>query len=187
MLGLPGCKKLGSADDAGRVAIVDLDKVAAAVGYKLKDALDQDVKETGAKFDTLIQAARAELEKMRKDFGASPTAEQTKQLQQRQAQLEQGLGAQRDAAISAINAKHAERVVAFRDQVKPIATRLAKAQGATVIITPMPGLFWNDDAADVTDKVIEEINKLRAAGQFNVPPTGAASAAPTAPVAPATP
>ncbi len=40
------------------------------------------------------------------------------------------------------------------------------------------GLFWNEGTADVTDKVIEEISKLRAAGQFNLPLTAAAPATP---------
>ncbi|MEI7834808.1 MAG: OmpH family outer membrane protein [Planctomycetota bacterium] len=174
LLGLAGCKeKAGkeSSSSAGGVAIVDMDKIALAVGerQKITDALERDQKEVNAKFDALVLGAKTELEEMRKKAGTSPTAEQQKAIQARQTEMEQGLTAQRDQAINALKSRHGERINAFGGQVRPIASRLAKAQGFSLVIVPIPGLLWSDESIDLTSKVVDEINKLRQAGQFSLP------------------
>ena len=117
----------------------------------------------------LVQAAKL--------FGvvaASPNAtpEQLKQIQARQAEMQQGLAQQRDQANNYLNNRRAERIKVFSDQIKTIASRLAKAEGYSVVVLPM-GLLWNEESVDLTGKVIDEVNKLRAAGQFSSPPASA--------------
>lgn len=163
--------------DRGRVAIVDLDSVALAIGEqsKVKEAIERDQKELTADMDSLVQAARSDLEKTRKDLGESPSPAQQKQLHARQAELEQALEMRRTQAENLLRARQNARIEAFRGQAKPLVAKLARSRGFSVVLTPTPvgGLLWSDGVVDLTDALIEEINKLRQSGQFNMNPTTA--------------
>lgn len=156
--------------DNGRVAIVDLDKVASAVGEqaKVKEAMEKDRKELADGIEALTQAALADLEKMKKGFGGSATAAQQKQLQARQAELEQALELRRTQAENLLRSRQNARIEAFRGQARPLAAQMARSRGFSVVVTPTPagGLLWSDDAVDLTDTLIEKINALRESGQW---------------------
>lgn len=178
VLGLGGCKDKAAKESEnaslGRVAVVNMDKIADAVGERAKiaEAIEADQRDITGKLGVLVQTANAELEEMRKKAGPNATPEQLKQIQARQAEMQQGLAQQRDQANNYLNNRRTERIKVFSDQIKPIASRLAKAEGYSVVVLPM-GLLWNEESVDLTGKVIDEVNKLRAGGQFSSPPASA--------------
>ncbi|HSG91490.1 MAG TPA: OmpH family outer membrane protein [Pseudomonadales bacterium] len=175
---LAGCDQFGASRGAA-VTIIDLDSVARALGRddviaqqinqanqslssqlgQVAQNLQQQLTEERDKYDVLGDEAEAELQQK--------TAVANQQLQQTQRLAQQKSAQFRTAVINA-----------FRDEVQPYASEIAKARGAVAVITVATPMLWFDPAADITGEVI---TAMRAAGlERSAAPAAAATPAPAA-------
>ncbi|MDZ7827283.1 MAG: OmpH family outer membrane protein [Gammaproteobacteria bacterium] len=153
-----GCDQL----DAGRsgVAVIDLDAVARALGRddviaqqinqanqqltsqlgQVAKDLQQQLEEERDKYEVVGDEAQAELEQ--KTAVANQRLQQTQRLaQQRSAEF-------RTAVINA-----------FRNEVQPYASEIARERGAVAVVTVATPMLWFDAEVDITDEVIAAMRK----------------------------
>ena len=174
----------------GGVAVLDIDKVAAAVG--VEDNVKQELKvieeNLNAQLKTVQTELQARFDNMRAQVGPQPTQEQAQQLANINGQLTQQLTQSRTQAQSQLNAKQFELVSQFRDSVKPVALEIAKSKGLSVVVTPDQSLFAWDDAVDITEEVTAKMKATLPKKEDAPSGDAAAPAATPAPTAtPATP
>ena len=211
-----GAKSGQSGPSSGRVAIVDLDKIAADIGQKSKIEEASKVRDHNLQLrvrvlQQQVQSKLAEeLEKIGKrpeQKGAVATDEEKKLLTEWVGKM-RGLEQLRlDASNKIRQAIYQQRQVnrsatiaevnKIRDRIKPLAKSIAAAKGLDVVVTSSSVLSFND-AVNITPEVFQEVNKLLSAGNFptvTIPealkvvrkPTTAPAGAPKTPPAPKTP
>jgi len=181
---------LASATDAqqGGVAILDIDKVAQTMGVEdnVKTALAEIETNLNAQLRTIQTELQARFDNVRSQVGPQPTQEQAQQLAKINGQLTQQLAQSRTQAQSQLNAKQFELVTQFRDEVKPVALKVAAAKGLSVVLTPDQSLFAFADSVDITEAVTAEMKKIMPDQKpADAKPADDASAPTATPAAPA--
>jgi Skp family chaperone for outer membrane proteins len=152
-----------------------------------------------------MKAAQEEAEKLAKRFDADFTGEQ-KKLQAEYQQLEKDrlkiTGQEYDQRLQRLNARFAEvrRTAQIRQEQMSRAVRLVQVQfrnevvkviqamsveaGYTLVIEKS-AILHSSAALDITDKVLERLDKAQIQVKFEFPPKAEAEAPPAAPAAPA--
>ncbi len=155
---------LASAANAqqGGVAVLDIDKVAQTMGVEdnVKNALAEIETNLNAQLRTIQTELQARFDNVRSQVGPQPTQDQAQQLAQINGQLTQQLTQSRTQAQSQLNAKQFELVTQFRDEVKPVALKIAESKGLSVVITPDQSLFAFSESVDITEAVTAEMKKI---------------------------
>ncbi len=177
-LALHGCgpAPVSSTPFKGGVAFIDLDDAAKRLGRDT--VITQELKETGAalgeQLGTTQKEYQDEIARVKQAAGNKPTeadnlklAEMARnlnlQFQQKQQQAQQELGAKRLALVNR-----------FREEVKPIALKIASGKGLTAVLVKSDIVVLGyDSSLNITDDVVAEMSRL---GQG----TAAASPSPTA-------
>jgi Skp family chaperone for outer membrane proteins len=141
------------------VAVVDLDAVAKAVGRDVvirqqvevaTQQLNQQLVKAATDMKTQIEAEQAKL------TDASPEDDK-KRVAAMLAQANQNV--QNNKAMAQLRQQQIrnELIVQFRDEIRPMAEKAARAQGAmAVLVTAETTVLWFDPALDITDEVIAE-------------------------------
>jgi hypothetical protein len=190
---LVGCNDRSAVPpSAGSVAVVDLEKVAKSMGWEtdIDRSLSQARGELQRQIEQVMSAHALAIAEKRAALAteAKLNAEQIKLLES--AQNVQELESlplskeQRQRLVAAVAQSQLEIQMAqrrseelfqghrvrlikgYRDRLRPVAGRVAAAQGMTVVLTvPADGVLHTDAKADITDRVIEELQKLPATTQ----------------------
>jgi Skp family chaperone for outer membrane proteins len=181
----------GGASSGGGVAVLDLDRAAKAMGWldDIQSSLRREEQSLASQFQELERSRVAGVAEMRKAIAseAKLSAEQIKQLdaaqnvkdlealpltpQQRQQLVEGVARAQADLQVArnnvaqALQGRRASLISGYRDRVRPIAGRVAAAQGMTIVMLAHEAMLHYDPKVDITDKVIEEMQKVPATTQ----------------------
>ncbi|MGH8045843.1 MAG: OmpH family outer membrane protein [Chthoniobacterales bacterium] len=144
----------------GTVALLDLDAVAKRLGRDVviseqlkatNDALAEGV--TKAKGDL-----QSQLDKSQQEVGEKPTDEQKQQLLQLGQTLNSQLQTKVQEAREEFNSKQVDLVRQFREEVKPVAQKIAAKKGMnTVLIRSDIVVLTADTAVDITDDVVAEM------------------------------
>jgi len=142
-----------------RVAVVDLDAVAKAVGRD--EAINRQVKSATEQInERLREAARQmqeELDAERERLGGESMEEEARaRMEKLTARARQGLRNNRATAEMRRNQIRTALINRFREEIRPIAERVARERGAEVVLTTQPGLLWFDSGVDMTGAVITE-------------------------------
>jgi len=177
-LALGGCgpAPTSSAPAKGGVAFIDLEAAAKRLGRDT--VITQELKDAGGVLGEQLSATQkeyqGELERLKQSLGTKPSeadnlklAELSRnlslQFQQKQQQAQQELGNKRIALVNR-----------FREEVKPIALKIASGKGLSAVLVKSDiVVLGNDPALDITDDVVAELTRL---GQG----TAAASPSPAA-------
>lgn len=184
LLALSGCQKLSGA--AGGVAVIDLDKVATSMGWmeELNKSIQSADQELRSQLDAILKNSLTSIDEAKKQVAASAnlTPEQVKVLNTAKDQREiEGLPLskeQREKLTETVNkantswqsalneyrqamqGQRAKLVVSYREKIRPAARRVATAHGLTVVLTTSDNLLYFDaNSADITEKVIDELQK----------------------------
>lgn len=178
-LALAGCDNFGRAN----VAVVDLDMVAKAFSHD--DTIQAQVTAANQQLSQQLSSVALDLQNQLQvqldELGESPSDEEQSQFQQLRSVAQQRL--QQTQLLAQQRSQEFRTLVInqFRQDIRGVAAEVAKANGASVILTTTPNLLWIDAAVDITDEVIAA---LRENGfqpsqiQVNVPdPSGAADGA----------
>jgi Skp family chaperone for outer membrane proteins len=142
-----------------RVAIVDLDAVAKAVG---RDAVIRKQLETATQQlnQQLLKAAgemKTQIEAEQKKLGDKPSEEDQKRVQQMLAAANQNVQNNKMVAQLRQQQLKNELIVQFRNEIRPIAEKAARAQGAAAVFVATDNVvLWFDPSLDITDEVIAE-------------------------------
>lgn len=157
-----GCEKPSSqpAGSAGGVAIIDLDEVAKRLGRDV--VIADELKSTrNSLAQQLVDAQKSlegEFDKSRGTLGANPSAADTQKL----SELGQNLNAQfqqkQQEAEQEFRAKTLALLNRFREEIKPVALKVAAAKGFSVVIVKSEAtVLANENNADITDAVVTEM------------------------------
>ena len=210
MCGAMACQKPVSrpAEPAsGGVAIIDLDKIATAMGWinEMSQDLQSADAQLKAQLDGVLKSSLAAIDDVKKQVAtdAKLTAEQIKilnavkdarELDQLPLSKEQkdklGETVTRANAVwqQAVNgyqqkmqSQRAALVLRYRETIRPVAKRVAGAKGFTVVLVASDNVLCADEeATDITGTVVEELQKMH----LEAKPTPAASVT-SGPVTPA--
>ncbi len=148
-------------DAQGRVAVVDLDRVAQAMGWS--DELQRQVTSKGQELDVKFKALRddmrATFEAEQKKIGEKPTDEEKIKLNQMGMELNRRLGEAQNVMQNELRQVQMASVKKYRDLIEPAARQVATQRGFSVVILPLDNILWSDAGNNLTDGVIDALRK----------------------------
>lgn len=180
---LSGCQQGGG---AGGVAIIDLDKVATAMGWldEISKNLQSADAELRAQLGEVLQSTVGSIEQAKKQVAADAklTPEQIKILTAAKDPQELGVlplsKEQREKLVEAVNkanvawrtavnnfqqalqGRRANLIQNCREKIRPAARRVAAASGMSVVLVTSDNvLYFDPQSADITEKVIDELQR----------------------------
>ena len=142
-----------------RAAVVDLDAVAKAIGAdtviasRIKEAVEQ-------LNEQLINAAMQMEEQLKEEqtklAADAPQEERVRLARMVQAARQQ---VQSNKAVAQMRAQQvrAQLIVSFRQQIRPHAANVARANNANLVLLPSDTVLWFDASVDITDELIAEL------------------------------
>ncbi len=167
----------------GGVAVVDLDKVAKELGRDVEMANDlrQNQSVLAGKLSAIEKNAVEQLTKMKAELGEAPAEDKAKEFAQSAQNAQVNFNALQKQAVTAIGQRRDVLVASFRQEARPFADKIAKANGANAVMTRNDAfLFSFDNTIDITEQVIAEMRsapKPAAAAPAAVAPKPAAEGA----------
>jgi Skp family chaperone for outer membrane proteins len=171
---------------ASGVGVIDLDKIAATMGWmdditKNMQAFDTDLKNA---LNVLLQAALKSIEDAKKQVAieAKLTEAQKATLNTvkdpRELEALPLTSTQREKLVAIVNKANADwqkamndyqqnirnrqqqLIVGYRDKIRPSTRRVAAARGLTVVLVASDNVFYSDPGqSDITDAVIDDVQK----------------------------
>ena len=179
-----GCGESGGGGSSGRVAVVDLTKIAKDIGYqsKIEEASQVRDRNLTLSVQVLQQNVQAKLVDMAKEIGDRPKPKGPKPTDAEQKLIDEWVGkmqnlerARLDAGNRIRQAYNQQRqanqqaivaeITKIRDRIKPLAQRIAREKGLDIVVGTSSVLVY-DDAVDITAEVFKEVNELLKAGNF---------------------
>ncbi|OPZ30368.1 MAG: Outer membrane protein (OmpH-like) [Lentisphaerae bacterium ADurb.BinA184] len=157
---LTGCKDQPVGPGVG---VLDLDKVAAALGWDatLNQSIKDKDQELSDSWNTLRDNLKGQIESKAKEYGEAATDEQKTELGQMTGRADQVLQNAMNEARQKSAVHRQSLVNDFRDKVRPYAKEVADARNIGVIVLKTEPVYYTALTADLTDAVIA---KLQAAG-----------------------
>jgi len=177
-----GCLSGGN----GGVAVIDLDRVATAMGWldELSKSIQTTDTELRSQLDEVQKISVRTIEEKKKELAveAKLTEEETKTLLEAKEQREIDAlplsKVQRDVLMDTVNKANASwqktmndyqqalqgrrssLILSYREKVRPAARRVATERGLNIVVTTGDSvLCFDQQTADITDKVIDELQK----------------------------
>ena len=190
----------------GGLAVLDLDKVATAMGWmeEMKTSIQATSTELRGQLEEVHRGMLQSIDDAKKQIAAEAklTDEQTKVLttakdqreldelplskEQRQklVQIVDKASASWQTALNnyqqALQGRRANLVQSYRDMIRPAARRVAAAHGMTVVLATSDNIIYSEQSADITDEVIDELQKTlpekKPASTTSVPPASPSGA-----------
>ena len=149
---------------SAEVAVLDLDRVAASIGWKERfdeliqskeEELQADLAQVRNRFRQDIQAKAA-------DYGENPSDQEKQELQNMVSKAERAF---QDATANAQRQRNRYRssmVNRFREAVKPYAKAVASEQGFTMVLLEADPLYYFQSRIDITEAVIADVGDKNA-------------------------
>lgn len=161
MVVLTGCTPPTQSDrSSGGVAVIDLEAVAKRLGRDV--AIADELKAAGSTLGTELTDVQKELvaqfEKKKQEIGSNPNPSQLQSLEELERTLNTQFQQKQQQAQQDIAAKRNALVVRFREEVKPVAMRIAQGRGCgTVLLKNDNIVLGASPSYDITDEVIGEL------------------------------
>ena len=209
LLVVTGCQKR-----TGGVAVIDLDKVASAMGWlqdmqknlqgadaELRNQLDGILKGSLKSIDEAKQQVAKDAKLTEDQITVLNSVKDPRELEalplskDQREKLMEAVNKANTAWQGALNqyqqllqGRRAALIVGYRDRVRPIAQSVAAAKGMTVVLTTADNvLYFDTQQADITDAVIAELKKMPPAPPPVPTPAPAPAPAPATPAPSTTP
>lgn len=160
LMNLAGCDG-GSSSPVGKVAMVDLQRIAQALGRdtSIRDQVNEHRQQMQQMLQSRLQQLEAELSADREKLGDDPTEEEQNVFARRTVELRQNYQAEAAKAEQQRRAKEAQLIQEFREYVGPYVQRTARHRGFTITLTRSDLVIAMDPSVDITDDVIVEMSK----------------------------
>tara|TARA_R110002096_G_scaffold4501_42_gene21344 strand:- start:9799 stop:10389 length:591 start_codon:yes stop_codon:yes gene_type:complete len=170
-LSFTGCDKLGinlggtggntaTQSQPNGFAIIDLDQIASRLkkDVQLQNALKQRESQFNNELSQLRNRFRQQVELQQQQLGTEPTQEQQQQLAQLVNNLNVQLSRAQSTAQQQLNRDEITLVQNFRNEVRPVAVKIALERGFSIVLTKNEAvLFAYDDNYDITEEVIRRM------------------------------
>jgi Skp family chaperone for outer membrane proteins len=181
-----GCDDSGGGDgsSSGRVAVVDLNKIAEDIGQasKIKEASQVRDRNLQISVRDLQQRVQAQLVVLAEKIGKKPEKVADKATEAEQKLIDEWVGKMRNLERARLDAGNKIRqaynqqrqanqqavraeITKMRDRIKPLAQRVARDKGLDIVVTSSSVLV-HGDSVDITAAVFKEVNELLKAGSF---------------------
>lgn len=160
ILFLSGCG--GGADaQTGRVAIIDLDAIAAATGKskEIRDAIAGLAKQRETELTQLQTDLIAKVDAEKDKLGKKPSAKQQQSLTEMALKARQELQQNIALAKQQTQQLRVKLINDFKQEILPVAVKIATQKNYSVVLVKGPSLFYIDSNADITSAVIAELNQ----------------------------
>jgi Skp family chaperone for outer membrane proteins len=159
-LTLVGCDRASFSSAKGGVALVDLDDVAKRLGRDV--SIVQELKDASGPLKDQLTAAQKELQtqfdKTKDSIGAKPTDTESQKLADLGNNLNLQLQQKQQQAQQELNAKRAALVTRFREEIKPVALKIAAGKGLGVVLVKSEMVvLGSQQGLDITDEVVAEM------------------------------
>jgi len=159
---LTACGHAPSSSAKGGVALIDLDAVAKRLGRDT--SIVQELKNAAGPIGDQLTAAqkeaRAKFENLRQSIGAKPTDADNQKLAELERDLNLELQQKQQQAQQEINAKQAALITRFREEVRPVAMKIASDRGLGAVLLKNDAIvLGNEPALDITDDVVAELTR----------------------------
>ena len=166
-----GCNNQPPAHQAGAVAVIDLDKVATAIGRDkvISDKVEQYARSEEERLRKLREELRDEFTTARDKLGKSPSQEELATLNQQRTQSDNRLRQEITGAQQAAEKMRTELVMEFRVEVEPAARRIAQERGMDLVMIKQPIFLFADPDTDITDAVIDALQTSTASSPAATP------------------
>lgn len=174
---LTGCDHLPFTGPKGGVALIDLDDIAKRLGRDV--AIVQELKDAGGPLSDQVNAAQkeyqAEFDRSRDSIGTRPSETDNQKLAELGSKLNLQLQQKQQQAQQELNAKRVALVSRFREEIKPVALKIASRKGLGVVLLKSEMVVLGSERGlDITDEVVAELIKSGAGS----PPVPASSMTP---------
>lgn len=158
---ITGCNQ--STEQTGRVAIVDLDSVAAQLGRET--AIVKSIKEREASLNQQVAGAKSNYENQlrttKAKLGEEPTQEQAQQFAKLQQQANQKFKQVTQQAQKNLKQHRAHLLQQFREEAKSVAQQVARERGFSLVVTKNDSIVLAfDETADITSAVAQRMQAL---------------------------
>ncbi len=152
-----------SRDGIGATAIVDLDKVAVAIGRSdvITDEVDAFISAEEEKLQATKQEFIALIEKVQQTIGEEPNQEESKQLVQLTRKSNIELQKIAGAIRNSTDQLKVALVSQFRNEVEPIVRQVAEARSFSLVEIKSPGYIYIKSEIDISDDVIDKLLMLK--------------------------
>jgi len=148
------------------IGIVDLDKVATAMGRTdvLSSTLNKSRAGEKEKRENSRKILLIKIEKMKKEIGLNPTKEQSADYKKIMREANRQL---QPTAVEMENLTEESKVILlreFREQVRPIIKQVAKEKNLLLIEIKSANTIYINSKIDISDDVIAKVLRLQSKG-----------------------
>lgn len=178
-----GCNQSASTSvPQGAVAVIDLDAIAARLGSdkQIVDSIAQRQTSLSQQLVDLAKSYNQQIEEKKKTLTEAPAEQADVTVASWQKQANANLNKVKQQAEADLKQHQATLIAQFREQIKPVARRVAQKRGLTVIVTKNDNVLYDvAPDADITEEVIADlIAASPVASAAAAKPLQAAAAAP---------
>lgn len=160
---MAGCSRTAGVAElpaTGAVAVIDLDAIAARLGSD-RQIVDSIAKRQTSLSQQLVDLAKTyneQIAEKKKNLGET-TAEQAEvTVASWQKQANANLNKVKQQAEVDLKQHQSQLIAQFREQIKPVARRVAQKRGLTVIVTRNDNVLYDvSPGADITEEVIADL------------------------------
>ena len=152
---------LSQQDARGRVAVLDLDRLAAEVGFKTQIQATLKEVEAGLNRDLASARDRAQqgLVERRKQYGQAPTTAQQRELRAVAEQSRRELIQLRGASAQSLASRRELYIAQLKDHIRNIATEVAAERGMEVVLLRTTNMLAATPSSDITQAVIASVRE----------------------------
>ena len=156
-----GCNQAASTSTPqGAVAVIDLDAIASRLGSdkQIVDSIAQRQTSLSQQLVDLAKSYTEQIEEKKKTLAEAPAEQADVTVASWQKQANANLNKVKQQAEADLKKHQATLVAQFREQIKPVARRVAQKRGLTVIVTKNDNVLYDvAPGADITDEVIADL------------------------------
>ncbi|MFG0247629.1 MAG: OmpH family outer membrane protein [Phycisphaeraceae bacterium JB051] len=156
-----GCEQDSQTNQAGNMAVVDMDQIAMSTGFD--KMLGEQMMQINAQISTHLKEAqdkiRQNLEARQQSLGENPTDQQKADFEQFSYEMDQQYRQELNKAQQASNQAHTSMIGQFRQKITPIAQNIARERGFDVVMTRTDAMLLVAPAADITQDVLALFNQ----------------------------
>ena len=158
-IALVGCDRASFNGPKGGVALIDLDDTAKRLGRDV--TIIQELKDAGGPLSDQLTAAQkeyqAQFERSKESIGAKPSEADNQKLAELARTLNLQLQQKQQQAQQDLNTKRASLVSRFREEIKPVALKIASGKGLGVVLLKSEAVLGSEPGIDITDEVVAEL------------------------------
>jgi Skp family chaperone for outer membrane proteins len=156
-----GCNQSASTTvPQGAVAVIDLDAIASRLGSdkQIVDSIAQRQTSLSQQLVDLAKSYNQQIEEKKKTLTEAPPEQADVTVASWQKQANANLNKVKQQAEADLKKHQATLVAQFREQIKPVARRVAQKRGLSVIVTKNDNVLYDvAPGADITDEVIADL------------------------------